>query len=368
MARIRFSSLVHEVVAASRAQSVTSLGAIIIIAAVCASVLLTAGRTAGAQREVLRSIDSIDTRTIIVRADLAANMDSTILDRLDAIDGIEWAAAFGPAVDVTNSALSGGTRVPLRRAYTSSPGVLGIPDPGFLGNVAVARGSANAVRNLGLRDGYGGVTDEQGQSTAILGLFRPPELLAFLEPLLVNVEFDNEVGPVTTVVIVAETSAVIDADAAAVTSLLGVSDPSLFQVTTSSQTASIRDAVKGTLVRQGGRLVAAILVIGFILVATAWVGLVILKRRDFGRRRALGASQIFIALLILVQVFMSGFVGATLGSIVAALSLLVSGDPLPPASYFVAIAILSLLVSLASACFPALVAARRDPLRELRVP
>ena len=59
---------------------------------------------------------------------------------------------------------------------------------------------------------------------------------------------------------------------------------------------------------------------------------------------------------------------AALGSALAAIVLAASGDPLPALSYFVAIAVLAVAIGLVSGVAPAVVAARRDPLKELRVP
>lgn len=337
MTRTMFRVLFVEAASSSRAQPVTSLGALLVTALMCASILLTAGRTEGAQDEVLRTIDSVGTRSIVVRADVSAGLTSAVLTRLDNVQGIDWAAAFGPAVDVTNSDVPFGTRVPLRRAYSTDFSKVGIPATTLPVSLSPAWGSDIALSQLGLRDGYGGVQDQDGQSAAVVGAANPPRALDFLQPFLVSPQQGAAAEPVTVLVVVANSPSLVESEARVVESLLGVSDPSLVEVTTSSQNAALRSSVEGKLANYRGRLVAAIFALSFLLVAAVWIGLVMLKRRDFGRRRALGASQVFIASLILVQVGILGFAGTLIGMAGAAFWLRSGGDPLPAPNYFVAI-------------------------------
>ena len=63
-----------------------------------------------------------------------------------------------------------------------------------------------------------------------------------------------------------------------------------------------------------------------------------------------------------------GAAGIAVGSAGAAIGLLASGDPLPGLGFFAAVAILATAVGVVAALLPAVAAARRDPLKELRVP
>jgi putative ABC transport system permease protein len=105
-----------------------------------------------------------------------------------------------------------------------------------------------------------------------------------------------------------------------------------------------------------------------ILVAAILYGLVVMRRKDFGRRRALGAAQSLIVSLVLSQIVMLAAAGATAGSVISAIALAVARNPLPPLEYFVAVAFLAITIAVLAAVFPAVAAARRDPLTELRVP
>lgn len=105
-----------------------------------------------------------------------------------------------------------------------------------------------------------------------------------------------------------------------------------------------------------------------LLVAAILFGLVMLRRKDFGRRRALGASQGLIVSLILTQVGTLSLLGASIGTAVATVAIVAGGDPMPGPDFVVAINVLAVGVGVIAAVIPAAAAARRDPLVELRVP
>ncbi len=65
----RMLAIIREAMASARSQPVASVVSIIMVAGMCATVLLTTGRTAGAEQAVVASIDSAGTRAVVVRAD-----------------------------------------------------------------------------------------------------------------------------------------------------------------------------------------------------------------------------------------------------------------------------------------------------------
>jgi hypothetical protein len=66
--------------------------------------------------------------------------------------------------------------------------------------------------------------------------------------------------------------------------------------------------------------------------------------------------------------FDRSMIGAAVGSAGAAIGLIATGGPLPGWDSFSAVGILAIITGLAAALAPALAAARRDLLKELRVP
>lgn len=364
----RWAAVAREALATARAQPVASIVSIVIVAGMCATVLLTTGRTVGAEQAVLSTLDSAGTRSIVVRAEGAAGLDQSVLDRVSGIDGIEWAAAFGAATDVRNAAIPEGTRVPVRLVWGEELSAIGVADTQPLGSGS-AYASALALRQLGMLDGVGGIVSTDGADYAVMGELEVPDFLQFLEPLVVVPrETSDAAASVSVLVVIAETPDLVGPVSDAVLSVLAVDDPTKVKVSTSESLAKLRALVQGQLGSFGRNLVIVIFALTAMLVAAILYGLVMLRRKDFGRRRALGASQGLIVGLLLTQMAALSVVGAVLGSVGAAVGLAATGDPLPGLDFFVAVGVLAVAVGTMAALLPAIAAARRDPLRELRVP
>jgi putative ABC transport system permease protein len=75
-----------------------------------------------------------------------------------------------------------------------------------------------------------------------------------------------------------------------------------------------------------------------------------------------------IVALLLTQMALLSITGAALGTGGALIALTLIGDPLPGLPFVAAVAVLATAVGLVAALAPALAAATRDPIRELRVP
>ncbi len=244
-----------------------------------------------------------------------------------------------------------------------------------------------------MSDGTGGIRlDESDAEYAVVGSLTVPDFLSFLEPLLIaphGPRSGSDVAPagsgaaptgsymgaaptgseaIAVLVVVAERAEFVTPVSRAVTSVLSVDDPKKVSVSTSEQLATLRGLVDGQLGMFGRDLIFIVFAGSGVLVAAVQYGLVMLRRKDFGRRRALGASQRLIVALLLAQSSLLGGIGASAGCSAAAVMLAATGAPLPTPSYFGAVAILALLTSTLAAVIPAFAAARRDPLRELRVP
>jgi putative ABC transport system permease protein len=365
----RALAIVREALATARAQPVASIIAIVMVAGMCATVLLTTGRTVGAEQAVLKSIDSAGTRSIVITADTDAELDTSVLSRLANIDGIEWAAAFGAARDVTNASVPGGTKVPVRLAWGENMGLLGIPKLQPVPN-GTGWASDAALEKLGMPDGAGGVLSVDGAEYAITGRIRVPDQLAFLEPLVIVPQTPDSAATttVTVLVVVATRPDLVSPVSRAVQSILAVPDRTKITLSTSESLATLRALVQGQLGSFGRNLVVVIFALTAMLMAAILYGLVMLRRKDFGRRRALGASQGLIMCLVLTQMTALSIVGAGAGIVSATVWLLAAGDPLPGPDFVVGIAVLAVGVGLAATLVPAIAAARREPLKELRVP
>lgn len=365
---MRIASIVREAIATAWSQPVASAVSVVIVAGMVASVLLTTGRTVGSEQAVLGSIDSAGTRSIIVRAEASAGLDSTVLERVSNIDGVHWIGALGPAMDVTNADIPGGTLVPARYLWTPDVGDLGVPQVSPIEDES-AWASARALEQLGMVDSAGGIETVAGEGFSVVGQIATPDYLSFLEPLVIVPQGDAaEARPIAILVIIAERPDLVAPLAKVVSSVLAVDDPTKVTISTSERLATLRALIEGQLGSFGRALVLLIFGVSALLVAAILYGLVMMRRKDFGRRRALGASQGFIVLLLIIQIAALSLFGSIVGSLVALIVLLGSGDPLPGPDFVFAIVLLALSVSIVAALLPALAAARREPIAELRVP
>lgn len=365
----RAGPLLREALSAALSAPVASILTIIMIAGMCCAVLLTSGRTVGAEQAVISSIDSAGTRSIIFRAEPAAGLTTGVLERIRHIEGIEWSAAFGPVIDVQNAGFpGGGTKVPLRLAWGHDWEPLGIQGMAPT-DAAVAYGSPAAIEQLGLLDPVGQVRTTRGDVFGVGGVLAIPDHLQFLEPVLLAPQGAVErEAPASLLVVIAARPDLVAPVADATASVLAVDDPAKVSVETSEDLATLRGLVEGQLGTFGRSLTLGILALTAVLAAAILYGIVMLRRKDFGRRRALGASQGLIIALLMTQVGLLGCLGAGTGVAVAISVLAVSGDPLPGPTYTVSVAVLAVTVGVLSSIAPAIAAARREPIAELRVP
>jgi putative ABC transport system permease protein len=365
----RLGAIVREALASAWAQPVASLVTVVMVAGMCATVLLTTGRTVGAEEAVVSSIDAAGTRSIVVRAEQGAGLTPDVLERLAAVEGVEWLGAFGPATDITNSAIAGGTPVPARAAWITDPSRVNLPDRGE-SNPVSAWASELALMQLGMLESAGGAVSASGADYSVSGPILVPDYLMFLEPLVL-IPSDPKTttsAEVSILVVIAAEPELVAPLKQIVQSVLALDDPAKATVSTSEDLATLRALVEGQLGDFSRSLVIVIFSLTAFLVASILYGLVMLRRKDFGRRRALGASQPLIIGLLLTQIAALAFAGSLLGSTAAAVGLAIGRDPLPGLPFFVAIGVLAVGVSVIAGLIPALIAARRDPLRELRVP
>ena len=344
----------------------------IIVAGMCVALILTMGRVAGTEQAVLSSIDERGPRLITVRAEPGAGLKTSFLERLSRVDGIEWAGAFGAAEDVRNSAFTGGEPVPLRLAYSLDFGYLQLTTNNEKPQESWAYASPAALQSLGMKGPSGGMQKlSDGTDIAVIGQLSTPDFLGFLEPLMIiphAVPTHTADAPVGLVTVLVSTPELVPTVADLIASTLDVPDSSKVKVTTNKDLAALRGSISSDLGDFGGSLVLAIFAVSVLLVSSTLFGLVLLRRKDFGRRRALGATKTFIVFLLLFQSGTVSVGAAVFGSALAGLALNLLNDPQPPLTFYLSTVILATAAGLIAAVVPGLVASNRDPIRELRVP
>lgn len=361
-------ALIREAASSARSQPVASTITILMVVGMILTVMLTTGRTVGAEQHVLESIDSAGTRSITVRADASSGVTSAVLDRIDGIEGIEWAAGFSSATDSTNTAIPDGIRVPVRRAYGDHLARLGIPQNSPVSDEQ-AWASDTALEQLGMPDDTGIITLTTGLTAGVGGRIDIPDFLQEFEPVVLIPQRDiSGEEPIALLVVIAESPELVAPVSDAVLSVLAPQDPTKVTVQTSEALAQLRGLIEGQLGSFSRELVIALLTLTGLLVAALLSGLVMMRRKDFGRRRALGATRPLIIGLILAQTGILAFTGIIIGTTASAVTLIATGDPWPGLAFTMALGTLTLATTLVAALIPAIIASRREPIRELRVP
>lgn len=357
-------ALLREAWASARANTASSILTLLVVAGMVTAVILTSGRTIAAEQAVLSSIDEAGTRAITVRAEADAGLTTSFLERISGVEGIAWAGAFSPIVDGHNATIPT-TPVPVRHIYTANAPTVGLPAHPI---PDTAYASPLALERLGMPYGFGAITLTTGDTIGAAPSGTPPPFLADLEPLALIPQTPTGDEPVSLVVLIAERPTLVAPLTDVVGTLLAVEDPSKATVTTSRELAELRAIVEGQLGTFSRGLVLVLVGASALIIAALLAALVLMRRKDFGRRRALGATRSLIVVLLLLQTGLVTALGITLGAVAAHTVLLLGGDPLPGWKFTAALAALTLGAAALATLAPAVLASRREPVKELRTP
>lgn len=366
--RPRRWALAREGIAAATTQPVATAVAALITAAVCTAILATTGQSAAAEARVLSQIDHAGARTLVFTDPTGrAGLVAAGLDAVAALAGVEWVTGVGPVTDIRTDAVGrAGQPVPARPIYTDLPPAITVihgraPAPGE----AVA--GTDAITALGLADGAGTISGA-GYTGPIVATFTATDPLTGFDTGVLTLTEPNPDRPMRTVHVVAASIDDVATLEDAVPALLTMTDP--FELVTESpaQLVDLQRVVAGELGESSRQLMLLVLAVGLVLIAVTLYGATANRRRDFGRRRALGASRTAIVTLVLTQTSLAALAGALLGT-GAGLAIVQTLEGTQPAwTFTTGVATLTVLTALAAAIPPALAAATRDPVRILRVP
>lgn len=367
----RLAMLLREGVAVARSQPVATGVTSLIVAAVCAVILATVGQSAAAEVRVLATIDEAGTRTIVVSDPTGqAAMHPDSVEQVLALDGVAWALGLGPVSDVRNVDLGPAARpVPARRFYGELPAEVTVT--GRMPVTGEALAGSGAIELLAAQQLVAGVRGED-IAGAIVGGFGAEEPLAFLNRgILVATSTRSAArAPVTLRELYVMAASVDDVDrlVRAVRAVVHADAPQQLAIETPAALVELRALVGSELATNSRRLMLLVLSVGLVVVAIMLAGVVSQRRRDFGRRRALGASRSTIVVLVLTQTAVGAALGVVLGSTVGLLAVWRMAGSLPSATFTTGVGVLALVTALVAGVPPGLMAALRDPVRILRVP
>lgn len=340
----------------------TALG-VVILAGLVVLVLVVHGRAVGSQQDLEAMLD--DPASRVLR--LSGAQNNVAID-----PGVVRATAGFAHVSETFALSSPRTvrsrRVPQRSALLRW--VSDLPSGALPAGATIGCGEGLALegaRNgLGLRDGVGAVlSDDIPMSVAASGT--TPAGLELLDRTVLVVPCDTETEFGDLVVITTSSDAV-PAVADAVLALFSPQDRGNLQL--ESQSASI-DRARG--VAEAANRTAHNTSVIAALAASLATGLllafmVVQRRRDYGRRRAIGATRGAVVVIIVAQAWLTML--AALAVAFAATAALGAAGWVPVATpgFLAGLTIMLLSGAPIGGVVAGLIAATRDPLREIRVP
>lgn len=364
---IRFSRVVRESARSVTATPVTTLAVAAIVACASAGVLLTAGRAAALERDVIASVEDAGTRTIVMRSlGEADGFDPSIVDRIEDLSGVEWALGLGRARDVYNEGIPDGDPVSSRSVFGDWPGALslqrGTPIPG----TAVV--SSHAAERLQFTDEVGTVLLDDS-AVPVVATFTAQRPLEDLNNTVLRIPSHEEPDELLTLIyIVTERVADVEMVADHAPDVSGIDDVQDVSVSTSDKLVKLQGVLTGQLSTFARQMAVVVLLGSLVLIMLCMVLMTNSRRREFGRRRALGASRRMLIGMVAVGSAVPGIVGAVVGGVLGIIILMVRGEPVPGVSMVLASAILTIAVAVVGSLPAAFVAAWRDPATILRVP
>lgn len=366
----RQRELVRDVFAGARSQIVATLTLMLVLATVCFAILVTTGQAAANEARIVEQIDSAGTRLIALSD---SGGESGILPHapavLESLSDADWALGLGTAVDVTNPALPA-QRAAARIMIGDLPPDLTLVQ-GRHPRAGEAVVGSGALGPLNLRPGLGNIqydNDPASQPIAVVGVFDATGPLAHLaETALISAEPEN-LETLRYVYVMAHDITVVDRLEQVVTSSTPALNPAALTVETPQGAIALRDVIAGRLGAASRQLMAVVMGVGAAIIAVTMVSATSARRRDFGRRRALGASRSVLVATMLGQAAIGALSGIVIGVAAGLGVLAATTGSLPTWQFTAGVAGLTLLLALVTSAPIATFAAHRDPLRILRVP
>lgn len=370
---VRPGRVLREGVRAALTSPVVTGCVALVVAASCLVVLATTGRAAAAEDRVLDRLDAVGTRTVVVSdAQGAAGLSSLSIPTLATLSGVEAVIGLGPASDVYATALPVSGSGVAARALVGDVGALGPLRAGRPPVVGESVAAGDAAQRLGLVEGVGAVRTD--------GLWAPTRDLDVVGDVALVPDLSRVGGAVYElaepcldltlrhVYVVVEDVGAVDQVVEDLPSVVTARDARSLSVDSSPELRELRAVVAGDLAQSSRQLMVLVLAVGASLVTITMSGFVSVRRRDFGRRRALGASRSTVLVIVAVQALVASVAGAAVGTLGGLVLTHHLAGALPGPRFVVGVAVLAVLTTVLAAGPAALSAALRDPVRILRVP
>lgn len=363
-------SLLREALATTWANKVPSALVCLIVAAMCMMTISTVGRTAAAEAQVADRINSAGARELVLTDKKNAGLlDASVINLAAALSVSDRAVGLQSPIDVHNTSIgAGATPVPAWQVLGELDGVVHL-ESGRMPQPGEALVASGMLGKLGLEVAAGSVSPTKTKTAVdypVVGSFTPREPFEVLSGGLVIKAPESLTATNLHVVLTNAEQAGIAQNA--VIGLLGpLPDPASVAVQSPVAMAQLHDEVVGDLGAFGRSMLYGSLGVGALLVGIVVFADILVRRKDLGRRRALGATRSTIIWLMVLRTLLPAIIGAFAGTMSGILLAQRAGS-LPPLAFCFGILILALISAAASALAPATYAAHSDPVKVLRTP
>jgi putative ABC transport system permease protein len=357
----------REVWASARALRGFSLTFAAVGFAVIAGLTLTVGQGSAQRDAVIDSFAEPSLRTFILVDEAEGGaLPWSMPARAQALSTVEAAWASGPAVDVRNAAFPHSDPVAARAVSGPLQQLpLALRTGRWPDDATEAIIDARSVPAAALGDGIGAVSTAQGRTWAVVGVYDPGHARA-----PTGVLYPMEPGPAPPRSLHVTVTDIRSVDAA-VTAVVGMSDsvrPGELRVDRQGSVAQLRESVTGAVNEHASAIVLSVMLGGAAVLGLTSLLMVNARRQEFGRRRALGATRLMIAGLVVAQGFLVISTGAVLGGAAATGYLWLRESVLVPFDFTVWTVLAASLAGVAVQLPSAVTAGLRDPVRVLRRP
>lgn len=322
-------------------------------------------------------IDSAGSRVIGISDERGnAGILASSVSTIRALDYVDWVIALGSAVEVYNAAFGSDPSVPVIAART----IYGDVNQAFTleegrfpqyGEAVVGPG---AQERLGMHVPVGGIrtriSDVGVISAPVVGTYSADPVVEYLDGIaLIHREVSKDSrDQVRFLYVMASDARMVATLSDALAEVIQAENRRNVSIEQPKGLTNLRAAVAGEMRQGAQQLTLMVLAAGLILVCITMFGAVAARRRDFGRRRVLGASRSSIVSLVLIQAITAGAIGATLGCLAGLVFMSRTSGLLPGAEFVFGLFCLAIITSAIGSVPPALSAAFADPVRIVRVP
>jgi len=363
--------VLREAIKAANRRPWRTLAVAAVALAMCLSVFFTYGQTEGTQRRVMAELESPAARLISISWRLpAGGIDPTATARIASLSQVEWVVGMSPAADIRNAAIMGGTSCPAKVVIGQLPGVIP-PQPFDDSQYALV--TVNSSKCLGLVYPVGTASPVSAQqviihsdAVPIIGRLDLPEALSNFQ----NFTFIWQSGetPVAEIFVLAQRAQDIPNITEAALALVGANNSSDIAVDSSAERLALYSLLEQELATNSRVIALSVLGAGMAFIGLTLTLSVGSQRRDFGRRRALGASRSMLIVLVILEATIPAFLGSVIGTAAGGAALLLLHGIAPGLPFILSVPILSVLAAVVGSIPAALTAAFRDPVATLRVP